>query len=56
MALYCLKGSLPWQGQKGNKGDRYQRIKEAKISTTIEALCKGCPEEFVKYLYAVRKL
>lgn len=28
VALYCLKGSLPWQCQKnGNKVDRYQRIK-----------------------------
>ncbi len=29
VALYCLKGSLPWQGQKaiGTKVDKYQRIK-----------------------------
>jgi casein kinase 1 len=58
VALYCLKGSLPWQGgpKGGNKNDRYQRIKETKINMTVEALCKGCPEEFVKYLNAVKKL
>jgi len=28
VALYCLRGYLPWQGQKGgNKNDKYERIK-----------------------------
>jgi serine/threonine protein kinase len=45
VALYCLKGTLPWQGQKGGtKDDKYQRIKESKINTTVETLCKNCPE------------
>jgi casein kinase 1 len=36
VALYCLKGSLPWQGQKGGtKGDKYQRIKETKMNTSV---------------------
>ena len=49
--LYFLKGSLPWQGLAGrNKNDKYDRIKEKKIQTTIEQLIRNCPEEFSKYL------
>lgn len=38
------------------KADRYQKIKEIKITTSTESLCKGCPEEFAKYLHAIKKL
>jgi len=55
--LYFLKGTLPWQGLAGkNKEEKYDRIKEKKISTTIESLTKGVPEEFSKYLNYVRNL
>jgi len=55
--LYFLKGQLPWQGLAGkNKEEKYDRIKEKKISTTIESLTKGVPEEFSKYLNYVRNL
>lgn len=55
--LYFLKGSLPWQGLAGkNKNDKYDRIKEKKIQTTIEQLCRGSPEEFAKYLQYCRNL
>jgi casein kinase 1/casein kinase 1 epsilon len=44
VALYFLKGSLPWQGQKtNNKHDKYEKIKITKINTPTEVLCKGCP-------------
>lgn len=49
--IYFLKGTLPWQGlQAKNKQDKYDRIKEKKASTTIEALTRGLPEEFASYL------
>ena len=38
--MYLLKSSLPWQNLKAeNKKDKYERIMEKKISTTIEVLC-----------------
>ena len=55
--LYFLKGSLPWQGLAGkNKNDKYDRIKEKKIQTTVEQLTRGSPEEFSKYLIYVKNL
>lgn len=55
--LYFLKGSLPWQGLQGkNKNDKYDRIKDKKISTTIEQVTRNTPEEFSKYLTYCRNL
>lgn len=55
--LYFLKGSLPWQGLAGkNKNDKYDRIKEKKIQTTVEQLTRGSPEEFSKYLIYCKNL
>jgi hypothetical protein len=42
--MYFLKGQLPWQNLKAtNKKDKYEKIMEKKISTSIESLCKGFP-------------
>lgn len=42
--LYFLRGSLPWQGLRANnKKDKYERIMEKKLSTSLETLCKGFP-------------
>jgi hypothetical protein len=55
--MYFLRTSLPWQNLKANnKKDKYERIMEKKLSTPIEVLCKGFPEEFVKYLTYCRNL
>ncbi|KAK4757749.1 hypothetical protein SAY87_019050 [Trapa incisa] len=55
--MYFLRGSLPWQGLKaGNKKQRYERICEKKVSTTIEALCRGYPSEFASYFHYCRSL
>jgi hypothetical protein len=55
--MYFLKGMLPWQGLKAyNKSDKYNRIKEKKLGTPIEVLCRGYPEEFTKYIWYCRKL
>ena len=57
VAMYFLRGMLPWQGLKANnKRDKYERIKEKKLTTSIEVLCKGYPVEFSKYLSQCRNL
>merc|ERR1711970_1689239 len=52
--LYFCRGSLPWQGLKapgnGGKKEKYEKIKEKKVETTVEQLCKGQPHEFITYL------
>jgi len=55
--LYFLKGALPWQGLAGkNKNEKYDRIKEMKIQTTISEVTRGAPEEFTKYLQYCRNM
>ena len=44
--LYMLRGDLPWQGIKAkNKKDKYQKIMEKKIYTSLDQLCKGHPSK-----------
>lgn len=55
--LYFLKKVLPWQGLKVNDDeDKFERIKEVKISTPVTTLCKGFPDAFVKYINYCRAL
>ncbi|KAH0450830.1 hypothetical protein IEQ34_021522 [Dendrobium chrysotoxum] len=55
--MYFLKGSLPWQGLKaGTKKQKYEKICEKKVSTSIEALCRGYPTEFASYFHYCRSL
>lgn len=55
--LYFLKGSLPWQGIKARDvREKYEKIKDKKISTKVEELCAGFPEEFVQYCNYCRSL
>ena len=55
--LYFLRGSLPWQGQKAkNKEERYKKILKKKIEISANDLCKGFPNEFIKYLNYTRNL
>ncbi|XP_020583613.1 casein kinase 1-like protein 2 isoform X2 [Phalaenopsis equestris] len=55
--MYFLKGSLPWQGLKaGNKKQKYEKISEKKVSTSVEALCRGYPTEFASYFHYCRSL
>ncbi|XP_028807406.1 casein kinase 1-like protein 2 [Neltuma alba] len=54
---YFLRGSLPWQGLKaGTKKQKYEKISEKKVSTSIEALCRGYPSEFASYFHYCRSL
>lgn len=42
--MYFNRGSLPWQGLKAaTKRQKYERISEKKMSSSIEDLCKGYP-------------
>ncbi|KAL8160883.1 hypothetical protein V2J09_012372 [Rumex salicifolius] len=55
--MYFLRGSLPWQGLKaGNKKQKYDKISEKKVSTSVEALCRGFPPEFASYFHYCRSL
>lgn len=57
MLIYFLKGSLPWQGLKAaTKNQKYEKILECKINTSLESLCKGVPVEFKNYFEGVRAL
>ncbi|MCQ2818962.1 MAG: hypothetical protein MJ252_16985 [archaeon] len=51
--VYFLRGNLPWQGLKAkNMKEKYEKIKQKKINTSLTELCKGFPEEtqtFIKY-------
>jgi len=55
--MYFLRGELPWQGlrARGVK-EKYEKIKQKKIMTNLEDLCKGFPEEFVAYMQYCRTL
>ncbi|EFJ10942.1 hypothetical protein SELMODRAFT_127114 [Selaginella moellendorffii] len=55
--MYFLRSSLPWQGLKaGTKKQKYEKISERKMSTTIESLCKSYPSEFHSYFHYCRSL
>ena len=55
--MYFLRGSLPWQGLKVNKGeDRYKKIYQKKKATKAEELCKDFPSELCDYINYTRNL
>lgn len=43
--IYLFRGVLPWQNLPANtKSEKYNRIKESKLATSVEDLCKYCPD------------
>lgn len=55
--MYFNRGSLPWQGLRARtKREKYERIREKKMSTPIDLLTKGYPVEFAQYLRYCRQL
>ncbi|KAK2446237.1 casein kinase protein [Trifolium repens] len=55
--MYFLRGSLPWQGLKAvTKEEKYDKIREKKLSTSIEKLCESYPVEFTSYFHYCRSL
>jgi serine/threonine protein kinase len=53
--VFFLKGSLPWQGLKGNI-DKYNKIMEKKLQIPTEILCYGLPDEMTYYLNYCKSL
>lgn len=55
--VYFIHGSLPWQGLKAkSKRDKYEKIRDKKLTTSIERLCHFIAWEFQAYLYYCRRL
>jgi len=51
---FLQKGHLPWQGLKITRSEKRKTILQKKQSTSPEELCKGLPDEFVKYFDHVK--
>lgn len=55
--MYFQRGQLPWQGLKAiNKRQKYEKIREKKLATSIEELCQGHPIEFATFINYCRGL
>ncbi|ELU17290.1 hypothetical protein CAPTEDRAFT_219356 [Capitella teleta] len=55
--MYFNRGNLPWQGLKAaTKKQKYEKISEKKMATSVDVLCKGFPAEFSMYLNYCRGL
>lgn len=55
--MYFMRGSLPWQGLPAKtKKEKYEKIRDKKLATTVKNLCKSHPEEFAQYMEYVRNL
>ncbi|ODM93741.1 Casein kinase I isoform alpha [Orchesella cincta] len=55
--IYFLRGNLPWMNVTGaTKKQKYDKIKEAKLSISVEKLCKGIPRGFGHFLSTCRDL
>ena len=56
--IYFAKGRLPWQGIKtgNNVKEKYKKIRDSKMKTTVQVLCEGLPSQFASYMNYVKKL
>jgi serine/threonine protein kinase len=55
--MYFLRGGLPWQGVKAKVlNEKYNKINEIKIQTSIESLCEGFPKEIQTFMHYIRDL
>ena len=55
--VYFMKGELPWQGMKAkNKKEKYEKIKEKKLNTTLDVLCKNLPVDFQTWINYAKEL
>jgi serine/threonine protein kinase len=52
--IYLMRGSLPWQGTKGEK--RQANVRKKKLTMNPEVLCDGLPIAFKKCLQYARSL
>lgn len=56
MALYFLRGSLPWQGLETASDEKYSLILEQKKAISIDELCTDLPQEFATCLKYLREM
>jgi len=57
MLIYFFAGKLPWQGLRAkNKQEKYDKIYQCKMQTSIADLCKGAPPCFRTYLEYTKSL
>lgn len=55
LLIYLRNGKLPWQDLEAeSKSEKYQKIFEAKSSTSIDTLCSGLPSE-LKFILGYSK-
>ena len=55
--MYFNRGALPWQGLvAATEQQKYEKLSEKKMSTSVEVLCRGWPPEFAMYLNYCRNL
>ena len=55
--IYFSKGSLPWMGIKAqNKTERYNKIFEKKLNSSINNLCEKLPNEFITFFHYIKYL
>ncbi len=51
-----VAGQLPWQNLNVKEEDKVKKVGEMKMKITPEELCKGLPEEILKYLIYIKTL
>ena len=55
--IYFSRGSLPWMGIKAqNKNERYNKIFQKKINSSINILCDKLPNEFIDFFHYIKEL
>lgn len=55
--MYFLRGNLPWMNLKASTlAEKFEKIKEKKLSISAEEICHGFPEQFEKYLTYCKEL
>ena len=50
LATVCFVATTSAEDKAATKKEKYEKIMESKVSTSVEALCRGYPAEFTVYL------
>ena len=55
--IYFSRGSLPWMGIKAqNKEEKYKKILQIKLNSTVNVLCDKLPKEFIEFVNYIKNL
>jgi len=55
--IYFSRGSLPWMGTKAqNKQEKYKKILQIKLNSTVNVLCDKLPNEFIDFVNYIKDL